>query len=329
MAVIILNYEFLSKGAHAVGKPDLSKIKQALYIKLGRKGLWEPLCLADGTLRLGYYEVPDGVFDKKGIADIYKKSGTADVAATNHGRQVADFYAAGPETLWITFSDGYLWWAESSSNVEYLGASKKDFPNGSRLKRTLHGWSNKTLGGKPLIGSELSGKLTRSASYRQTICAIKSDAFDYLLHKIKDKDHPTVREAKNAKAKTLRSIEELIAMLTPQDFELFVDLLFSSSGWRRVDVLGGTKKTVDIDMMLPLTNERACIQIKSKTSQPELDGYIDDMSAMPADRIFYVYHTATTPLTAEGKDITLLGPGKLAESALRSGLLDWLIEKVG
>ena len=37
--------------------PNLSKIKQALYIKLGGSGEYEKLCLADGTIRLGYHDV--------------------------------------------------------------------------------------------------------------------------------------------------------------------------------------------------------------------------------------------------------------------------------
>ncbi len=33
-------------------------------------------------------------------------------------------------------------------------------------------------------------------------------------------------------------------LLEPQDFELLVDLVFSTSGWRRVGVVGGTQKTL-------------------------------------------------------------------------------------
>lgn len=310
-------------------KPDLSKIKQALYIKLGRTGGYEKICIQDGTIRLGYHGVPEGMSDKDDLAKWFRGQGKAQGAATNHARQVADFFRAGSETLWITFSDGYLWWAQARKEVHHLGNDKERFAQGSRFKRTINGWSNKTVEGKELVRSELSGRLTRSGNYRGTICEIKGEAFKYLLNKINGVDQPAVKEGKAAKAKTLRSIENLIAMLTPQDFELFVDLLFTSSGWRRVDALGGTTKTVDIELIMPLTNERACVQVKSSTTQWELDEYTEAMSAMPADRIFYVYHTAKGPLNADDNAIALMGPQQLAESALRSGLLDWLIEKVG
>lgn len=313
-------------------KTDFSKVKQARYIKLGVGGGWEKLCLREGTLRFGYWEVPQSFSansDKKVIAALYKNLERKAGAASNHARQVMDFYAAGPETLWITFADGFLWWAQARQAVEFIGNDPAKYPDGSRLKRTLNGWSRTTLSGKPLLISELSGKLTRSASYRQTICEIKGEAFKYLLHKLQDQDLPAVKETKATKARMVKAIESLIQLLTWQDFELFVDLLFTSSGWRRVSVLGGTQKTTDMELILPLTNERAFVQVKSETSQQALDHYIEEFGSMSADRIFYVYHSSAGKLKTSDADISLMGPDRLAESALRAGLVDWLMEKVG
>lgn len=311
---------------------DFSKVKQAKYIKLGREGKWDELCFKDGTLRLGYNEVPADYKISEGkqpIFDIYRPRSKNDQTATNHARQVYDFYAAGPETLWVTFSGGRMWWCQAAQEVEFLGADKTKHPDGSRLKRTLQGWSCETKSGKPLLINELSGRLTRSASYRQTICDIGKEAFEYLIGKLQDRDLPEVKETKDAKSSMLKAVEKLISLLTPQDFELFVDLLFTSSGWRRISSLGGTQKTIDMELVLPLTNERAFVQVKSKTDQQELDEYIEELSAMPADRTFYVYHTSKKSLKSSNKEISLLGPEQLAESAFRTGLVDWLIEKVG
>ena len=56
---------------------DLS-IKQAKYIKLGGNGRWEDRCFGDGTIRLGYYEVPHELGlngDKSAIRDLFRKLG--------------------------------------------------------------------------------------------------------------------------------------------------------------------------------------------------------------------------------------------------------------
>jgi hypothetical protein len=43
--------------------------------------------------------------------------------------------------------------------------------------------------------------------------------------------------------------------------------------WRRVGVVGGTQKTLDLDLTLPSTGERAFVQVKSRTTTAELAGY--------------------------------------------------------
>ena len=45
--------------------------------------------------------------------------------------------------------------------------------------------------------------------------------------------------------------------------------------------------------------------------------------------MFYVYHTARTPLAATNCGVVLVGPERLAEMVLTSGLFDWLLKKVG
>lgn len=307
----------------------LSEVTQAKYIKLGDKGKWEEHCFSDGTLRLGYNEVPASFnpnTDRNIITDLYLKLGIQKSAASNHARQVIDFYNAGPETIWITFSQGRLWWAQTHKEVEYLG---KDNDTGSRLKKTINGWHSSSAGNIPLMMRDLSGKLTRSANYRQTICSINKNAFAYLMNKIQDRDISEVRETKLAREHIYELTQNLIQLLTWQDFELFVDILFSASGWRRITKLGGTQKITDIELISPLTNEIAFIQVKSQTTQKELNYYAKEFQRMPADRFFYIYHSAENNLEICDRKIRLMGPRELAEGAFRSGLIDWLVEKVG
>lgn len=132
----------------------------AKYIKLGEKGAWERLCIDDGTLRLKYQDVPHDIAvtgDFDGLRAYFLARGDAPRAAADHARQVQEFYQAGPETVWITFSAGYLWWAVAIGAVEYLGGSAEEIERrGSRLRRTVDGWHNATQGGHSQCGSASS-----------------------------------------------------------------------------------------------------------------------------------------------------------------------------
>jgi hypothetical protein len=115
--------------------------------------------------------------------------------------------------------------------------------------------------------------------------------------------------------------------LGPNDFELLVDLVFTASGWRRLGVVGKTQKTLDLDIELPSTNERAFVQIKSKTSSKELSQYIAQFEQQDQfDRMFYVYHSGEAQTEIE--NVTVIGPEKLSQMVIDAGLLGWLIRKV-
>lgn len=312
----------------------LHNIKKVKYIKLGNKGVWEKLCIEDGTIRLDYCEVPHELGlnnDKEGIKKLYINLGVKGGAASNHARQVLDFYNSDENTLWIMISNGYLWWAQSKGDVEFLGNDKGTYKDGSRLLKTINGWSNKSLKGDVLNSTDISGLVTKSVGYQGTICDIKDDALNYVLNKINGEEIPEVLKAKQARAQMLEATIGLIKKLTWQDFELFVDLLFSHSGWRRISSLGATQKTIDIELELPITGERAIVQIKSQTDQKQLDEYVERLTELDADKYFYVYHTEKTkkPLNSENSDIELVNVDKLAEMTFQSGLVDWLIKKVG
>ncbi|MCC3306734.1 hypothetical protein [Sneathiella sp. HT1-7] len=303
---------------------------KARYIKLGARGGWEQHCLEKGIAPLAYYDVPHEMAlasDREAIRKINLDLGKTAGTATGHANQILGFYDPDPDVLWITFSGGSLWWAELAPDVEYLGSDPEEFPQGSRFRRTVSGWHRVSFGGTPLLIGELSGNLTKVAAYQGTICTLKPDQLDYLLRKLKDEDLPEITVAQDARRQLLATVEDVIQLLTWQDFELFTELLFSRSGWQRVSSLGGTQKTLDLELLLPTTGERAVVQVKSATSQAQLDDYIGRFNAMPADKYFYVYHTSKHTLDPRDSDIFLMGASALADQALKSGLVDWLIKK--
>ncbi len=304
--------------------------KSARYIKLGEKGVWDRRCIREeGTMRLGYYEVPHELalardFDK--LKQLFVDHGFKGSTPANHARAVFDFYFAEPDTLWITFSDGYLWWCFAEPEVEYFMKEGMEEGEGSRLRRTVDGWHNTSVGGTPLLIRDLNGALTGVASYQMTVCSVK--AFEYLLRKINDEELPEVAEARKRRSGLLDSTQSLMKLLTWKDFELLVELVFSQSGWRRTSETGGSQKTVDIELELPSTGERSFVQVKSRTTQKELDGYVRDLVGRPEGRMFYAYHSGPKNPSCEEPRVTLLGPDRLAEMSLNAGLFDWLLNKV-
>ena len=314
------------------GKQKIAATR-ARYIKLGRGGEWWSLCKADSTLRLGYYEAPHEAAlagDREAIRAIWLKDSKAG-AASDHARQVLDFYDTDPGTIWITLADDYLWWCQAEPTVEFIGYDRTAHLHGSRLRRAKGGWSNRSIQGNLLRIRELNGELTKVGAYRSTICDVDGKAFDYLLRKINDDPIPAIIAAQEARADLLRAVVGLLELLHWKDFELLVDLIFSQSGWRRMSVVGDGLKTTDINLELPSTGERAMVQVKSRTNQKQLDEYIAAFTQWEIDRLFYVYHSlgSAIALDSDNPRVTLIGPEKLAGMVLRAGLTDWLMQKVG
>ena len=308
---------------------------QARYIKLGRGGKYESACFREGVLRLGHYDVPDIqaatpeliTAEVRRHFDALVEEGEDRGNATRFQNEVLDFYLCGEDTVWVTYARGRLWWCIARPGVKYLGGDRDEFRNGSRERQTISGWSDKSIGGRPLVMEELDGRLTKTAGYKSTICGIRGQAFEYLKRVINDESHPDVEKALARRAAVLDSIVALVRSLHPITFELLVDLVFSQSGWRRISPIGGSQKTIDILLELPSTGEKAFVQVKSQTDAPQFEDYVSRLEGRDEDRMFYVYHTGPE-LSAPG-NVTVINAERLAEMILNAGLLDWLIKKSG
>lgn len=299
-------------------------VAAAYFIKLGPGGVWEEDCLRDGVIRFGYRETPhgacvDGDWDQvfKTWLRIRDDSGTA----RRDMNQIRIFYEADERSLFVTFHGGLLYWCRPTGQVAVL-------PDGCRVRRTADGWHSTSVGGAPLTADRLSGHLLKVQMFRGTICRV--EALDYLLRKLNDELSPEVAAAEQAEETLRAAIAPLMRLLTWQDFELLVDLVFSSSGWRRVGAVGRTQKTVDLELVLPTTGERAFVQIKSAAGQSELRDYAERFAASAAyDRMFFVWHTGDIGVERDGvtRGVTLIGPETLARMVLDAGLSSWLREK--
>jgi hypothetical protein len=91
--------------------------------------------------------------------------------------------------------------------------------------------------------------------------------------------------------------------------------------------VGKTQKTLDLDLTLPSTGDRAFVQVKSKTTSSELAEYVRKIDEVGSDhRMFSVYHSGDAH--TEDDRVIVIGPEKLSEMVLDAGLVNWLIRKV-
>lgn len=246
--------------------------------------------------------------------------------AKDSTRKVQDYYMLGADCLWITFADGYLWWGFAEPEV--MTRMETSPTSASRARKIIGGWRNATLRGEPLRMSDLTTRLTQAANYRGTICAVR--AGNYLLRRINGEEEPVLKAATAAHSAMLASAKAMIAELHWADFEVMVDLIFARGGWQRVSVLGGTMADIDLLIEQPTLGETASVQVKSRASQVILDEHIAYFATSGLPRTFFVCHSPTGALsTGEASGVHLWTGDQLAEVAVRSGLFEWLMDRVG
>ncbi len=301
------------------------------YIKLGAGNHWFDSCRQHQRLELGHGEVPHSLVSTGDWAAVKAHCqeclGKSAATATVFTRELNEFYTLGSDCLWITFADGCLWWAFAEQDVDWLGGDGE--AHGYRARVTRGPWRNTSRGGAQLDQSALSSALTQVAGYRQTICQVK--ASDYLIRKLNDEPEPLVLETRAAEAALVKVAAKLIPALHWRDFETFVDLLFARLGWRRTSLVGDGLKDIDLALEQPATGERAFVQVKSRASQRVVDDYVTRFRRNSNyDRFFLVCHTTSGDLPSDAESGVHVWSGqRLAKRAIRAGLTDWIVQRVG
>lgn len=308
-------------------KPATISPKRVRYIKLGEKGKWEKECIAKGIIRFGFGSANKERYSLclrgrwKALKQSFAAEGKDKGTATRFTKETELFFQDDGSTLWITFVGERLYWGflKPGQPVRHSDG------NGVYRKIASGGWKSIDLNGEELTKARLSGALTKLAAYRGTSCRV--DVANYVIRRVNGQKTPEVEHALRVLTEMHSSILELLKLLEPRDFETLVDLVFSTSGWRRQGIVGKTQKALDLDLSLPSTRERAFVQIKSKTTSAELARYVAQLDDVgPYDRMFYVYHSGEA--RTEDTRVIVIGPRELAELVFDAGLTNWLIRKV-
>jgi hypothetical protein len=295
---------------------------RALFIKLGDGGKWEEECTKGGFARIGFDDVAhqDCLAGRwEAIRETYMNSDKPPSSATRWTNELKAFYTSGPETLWVTFHGGTMYWG-------FL-TGQPTSPTGTHKERSVAGdWQNRDANGKKLSIRSISSKLTQVRGFRGTICRI--DDLEYLLKKINGIEQPEVTAARLHREEFLGAIAKLISHLTPRDFEVLVDMIFAAGGWRRVGESGGTEPDIDLDLVQPVTGDRLLVQVKSHTNATVVAEVAANANArVTAERFYLVTHRHDGPPASGTGRLELFDPGRLAGLVLDAGLADWVIEK--
>lgn len=265
----------------------------------------------------------DGNWDQ--LTKLYLDKGKDKGTATNFTNQDRFFFEDSGLILWITFIGNHLCWGFLEPGLP----SPHDDGDGV-WRKVLGGWRREDLNGEPLSVDRISGAITQLTGFRGTSCGVtETKLVEYVVRRINGQKRPEVERALLAIKKMNDAVAEMMSLLNPYDFQLLVDLVFSTSGWRRQSPVGKTQKTIDMDLILPSTGERAFVQVKSNTDQDELDEYVGKLDELFDDyhKMFFVHH-AKWKIETKNKRVIVIGPEKLAEMVVDAGLASWLIRKV-
>lgn len=164
--------------------------------------------------------------------------------------------------------------------------------------------------------------------FRGTICSVKE--FDYLVRKINAETSPAEQAALDAQETLLNALIPIIQGLPWKEFELLVDLIFRQAGWQRISELGKTQKTIDLDLLSPIAQERYWVQVKAKAGPEQFERFKEDTSDTAGySRHYFIVHSPIGNLNKAQETDTykLWLSGDIARLTLRYGLTDWVIGK--
>jgi hypothetical protein len=298
------------------------------YIKLGEGGKWASEALSAGTIPFGYRAINHQACARGDWTEVGRQltlMGRQKGGVAQGLRELKDFYALGDDTLWFTVANGQVWWTFAHGPVIEGPKNNPDSP--SRYRRTCGGWRDTSLQGTSLSVPNLSSALTSTANYRMTICAVKHA--DYLVRKIVGEIDPLRTEAEATTEQARLIAARMIRRLNWKDFETLIDLIFTRGGWQRVGALGGNQADVDLVLKQPISGETAWVQVKSRSSQADLDDYLGRFERHGRfDRFFFIYHSATRPIRMrQQRQHHLWSVDRIASAAIDQGLLTWLSER--
>lgn len=299
-------------------------IRNAYYIKLGRKGEWEESSLRENKIRIGWNQTSSEDINNGNWAKIRKELGRG---SKDKGTATRDYHAlrwiaeSTPDDVWISFHSSRLWWCKPGK-AEILEDKT------SKYRKVAGKWQSQDIHNAPLIINQIPGTLSKLQGFRGTICRVKE--VDDLRRLLNDQPSEAFRAITKATQNLTTEIEQGLRTLHWKDFETLVDLIFRGAGWRRTSLLGETMKYVDLELEEPITGDLYQVQVKSRASLAEFKEYADNFAGAGFRKLYFVVHTPTGDWSdnRHAANIELLLPEQVAQMVVEFGLTNWLLKKV-
>jgi len=305
--------------------------KNAYYVKLGRKGIWEDSSIKASIIRIGWCkqtldDINNGRWDQiqTQLEDEARSRGAGKGEATTDCHALRMLCESTGDDIWMTFYKSHLWWCkviDPGPDIREDGTSKY---------RKVAGWRKEDIFGGALLTAQLPGRIAKVQRFSGTICRVREvDELRRLINREPSPEHTAIMHLKDG---LCRRVEDGLRRLHWKDFETLVDLVFRASGWRRVSLVGETMKFSDIELEEPITGEAYQVQVKSAATSRDLQDYADTFAGGKYRRLFFVVHTPDKTLAdisqPHDSPVQLVLPGRLAEMVVELGLLNWLLNKI-
>jgi hypothetical protein len=288
-------------------------IRNAYFIKLGRKGVWEEDSIKNGILRFGWRQnsLADILaHDWDSIGRELGKTRLDPGALTRDVNQLKEIVLSTRDDVWVTFHDSMLWWCRLTDDPPQEDGI-------SRFRRT-EGWRNSDIKGKKLISSQIAGSLSKTQAFRGTNCSIRET--DVLERLINAQQSPIREAIERANDGLVHALAPAIQQLHWKDFETLVDLIFRGAGWKRVSIAGETVKDVDMELEEPVTRDRYQVQIKASASRRVFEAACEGFNADYFRRFYFVIHSPEADLAnfeSPNTNVKLIRAAELAEMTAR------------
>lgn len=301
------------------------------YVKNGAGGRWWPDAKSRSRLHAGWSWMSDDALragNEAILRELHQVEYGSKQGATQDLNQLLSLFQQPSRHLWVTFEDGFLWWATVRDGVTVSPENETSEHGHFWLNLNLP-WDNRSQAGRFLAMSELPGVVTTTAGFKGTICEPKG--WREILRLVRDEKDEDAVAAMAARLAYQGAVSKLVARLRPKDFEVLVDLILARSGWTRLAKIGGAAEGIDVEVECPAIDEIAFVQVKGVAGQQTLDDYVERFSNRRDryHRMIFAVHSPGGKLRAPANEPVQVWDGpKVAELVVRLGLGDWLAKRV-
>jgi hypothetical protein len=302
--------------------------KNAYYIKLGEGGKWEESSIRENKVRIGWVSWPIEEINQRNWANLKRKHRNEykdDGSATRDINGLKNIVESTSDDIWITFHASYLWWCR-------VGESGILEDKISKYRKVAGQWNNRDVCDQFLILNQIPGSISKKQRFSGTICSVKKAEAEDLRRLLNNEPSNAHQEISRAKNELIEEVEKGLKGLHWKDFEILVDLIFRNAGWRRVSIIGGTMKSVDIELEEPITGDLYQVQVKSAATIDDFKKYAQNFSSGSFRKLYFVVHSPEAKLAnyqdVTYKEVELILPRRLAQMVVDFGLTDWLLKKI-